>query len=126
MVSPRNKSPAIGFSVRMYEELQSFIIRSFKFLFKTGVGNFSYDKDVRPHAVTEVENTDGKIPGDALTTSFNDFGKIELIEDAGKNLRMDFLWPRAGKVVFGVRKERHGKNLFCLRGQFREQPFRYG
>lgn len=95
-------------------------------LFKTGVGNFSYDKDVRPHAVTEVENTDGKIPGDALTTSFNDFGKIELIEDAGKNLRMDFLWPRAGKVVFGVRKERHGKGLFCLRGQFREQPFRYG
>ena len=61
-------------------------------LFKTGVGNFSYDKDVRPHAVTEVENTDGKIPGDALTTSFNDFGKIELIEDAGKNLRMDFAY----------------------------------
>lgn len=53
-------------------------------LFKTGVGNFSYDKNVRPHAVTEVENTDGKIPGDALTTSFNDFGKIQLIEDAGQ------------------------------------------
>ena len=52
-------------------------------LFKTGVGNFSYDKNTRPHAVTEVENTDGKIPSDALTTSFNDFGKIELIEDAG-------------------------------------------
>ena len=59
-------------------------------LFKTGVGNFSYDKNVRPHAVTEVENADGKIPGDALTTSFNDFGKIQLIEDAGKSLRMDF------------------------------------
>ena len=59
-------------------------------LFKTGVGNFCYDKNVRPHAVTEVENTDGKIPGDALTTSFNDFGKIQLIEDAGKSLRMDF------------------------------------
>ena len=58
--------------------------------FKTGVGNFSYDEHVRPHAVTEVENTDGKIPGDALTTSFNDLGKIHLIEDAGKNLRMDF------------------------------------
>ena len=57
-------------------------------LFKTGVGNFSYDKDVCPHAVTEVENADGKIPGEALTTSFNDFGKIELIDDAGKNLRM--------------------------------------
>ena len=59
-------------------------------LFKTGVGNFCYDKNVRPHAVTEVENTDGKIPGDALTTSFNDFGKIQLIEDAGKSRRMDF------------------------------------
>ena len=53
-------------------------------------GSFSYDKNVRPHAVTEVENTDGKIPGDALTTSFNDFGKIQLIEDADKSLRMDF------------------------------------
>ena len=40
--------------------------------------------------MTEVENTDGKIPGDALTTSFNDFEKIQLIEDAGKSLRMDF------------------------------------
>ena len=59
-------------------------------LFKTGMGNFSYDKNVRPHAVTEVENADGKIAGDALTTSFNDFGKIQLIEDAGKSLRMDF------------------------------------
>ena len=61
-------------------------------LFKTGVGSFSYDKNTRPHAVTEVENTDAKIPGDALTTSFNDFGEIELIEDAGKNLRMDFAY----------------------------------
>lgn len=42
-------------------------------LFKTGIGNFSYDKNIRPHAVTEIENADGKIPGDALNTSFNDF-----------------------------------------------------
>ena len=62
------------------------------FLFKTRVGNFSYDEHVRPHAVTEVENADGQIPGDALNTSFNDFGKVELIEDAGKNLRMDFAY----------------------------------
>ena len=61
-------------------------------LFKTGVGNFSYDKNIRPHAVAEVENADGKIPSDALTTSFNDFGKIQLIEDAGKNLRMDLIY----------------------------------
>ena len=61
-------------------------------LFKTGVGNFSYDKNIRPHVVAEVENADGKILGDALNTSFNDFGKIQLIEDAGKNLRMDFIY----------------------------------
>ena len=59
-------------------------------LFKTGVGNFYYDKNTRPHAVAEVENADGSIPGDALNTSFNNFGKIQLIEDVGKGLRMDF------------------------------------
>lgn len=34
---------------------------------------FLYDGEVRPHAVAEVENTDGQIPSDALNTSFNDF-----------------------------------------------------
>ncbi|MFC2636947.1 hypothetical protein [Prevotella histicola] len=42
--------------------------------------------------MTEVENADGKTPGDALNTSFNDFGKIQLIEDTGKNLRMDLIY----------------------------------
>ncbi|MDY5320854.1 MAG: FG-GAP-like repeat-containing protein [Prevotella sp.] len=59
-------------------------------LFKTGVGNFFYDRNVLPHAVAEVENADGSIPSDALTTTFNDFGKIGLMADAGKGLRMDF------------------------------------
>ena len=75
-------------------------------LFKTGVGNFSYDKNVRPHAVTEVENIDGKIPGDVLTTSFNDFGKIQLIEDAGKSLRMDFSYDN-GKASESSRDNAH-------------------
>ena len=77
-------------------------------LFKTGVGNFSYDKNVRPHAVTEVENADGKIPGEALTTSFNDFGKIEFIDDAGKNLRMD--------IAYG--SDLQGLNVLLLKGNF--------
>ena len=50
-------------------------------LFKTGIGNFSYDKNIRPHAVTEIENADGKIPGDALNTSFNDFGMVLIKKD---------------------------------------------
>jgi RHS repeat-associated protein len=79
-------------------------------LFKTGVGNFSYDKNVRPHAVTEVENTDGKIPGDALTTSFNYFGKIQLIEDAGKSLRMDFSYGPDQERWYSE-LSRNGKNV---------------
>ena len=61
-------------------------------LFKTGVGDISYGDDMRPHAVTEVENANGAIPGDALNTVFNDFGKIQMIEDEGKGLRMDFTY----------------------------------
>ena len=77
-------------------------------LFKAGVGNCSYDRNVRPHAVTEVENADGKMPGEALTTSFNDFGKIELIDDAGKNLRMD--------IAYGP--DLQGLNALLLKGNF--------
>ena len=61
-------------------------------LFKKGVGNYSYDASVRPHAVTEVENAEGQIPNEALNTTFNDFGKIDRIEDTGKNLWMDFVY----------------------------------
>lgn len=58
--------------------------------------------------MTEVENADGKIPGEALTTSFNDFGKIELIDDAGKNLRMD--------IAYGP--DLQGLNALLLKGKF--------
>ncbi len=58
--------------------------------FKTGVGGYTYDASTHPHAVTEVENVDGNIPSDALLTSFNDYGKIQHIEAADKNLQMDF------------------------------------
>ena len=46
-------------------------------LSKTGVGNYEYDGNVRPHAVMEVENRDGSIPLDELQTRYNDFGKVE-------------------------------------------------
>lgn len=59
---------------------------------KLGVGEYKYDVQQRPHAVTEVENQCGTISGDALTTSFNDLGKIRLIEDAGKGLAMNFAY----------------------------------
>ena len=56
------------------------------------MGNYSYEETNRPHAVAEVDNTDGKISSDVLTTTFNDFGKIQLIADEGKRLRMDFVY----------------------------------
>ena len=67
---------------------------------------YAYNGDgMRPHAVTEVENADGAIPGDALNTVFNDFGKIQMIEDEGKGLRMDF--------TYGPDRERWSSELSC-------------
>ena len=48
-------------------------------LSKTGVGNYGYDEDDRPHAVMEVENRDGSIPLEDLKTHYNDFGKVDWI-----------------------------------------------
>ena len=58
--------------------------------FKTGVGNYGYESAIHPHAVTSVDNSDNIIPSSRLNTVFNDINKIQLIEEAGKNMRMDF------------------------------------
>lgn len=58
--------------------------------FKTGVGNYSYESAIHPHAVTSVDNSDNIIPSSRLNTVFNDINKIQLIEETGKNMRMDF------------------------------------
>ncbi len=59
-------------------------------LSKTGVGAFTYDAETRPHAVTEVENADGSIPGSDLLTTFGDLNRIETVEDAGQGLKETF------------------------------------
>lgn len=59
-------------------------------LSKTGVGAFTYDTATRPHAVTEVENTDGQIPTSDLLTTFGDLNKIETVEDTERGLRQEF------------------------------------
>lgn len=58
--------------------------------FKTGVGNYGYESASHPHAVTSVDNSDNIIPSSRLNTVFNDINKIQLIEETGKNMRMDF------------------------------------
>ncbi len=61
-------------------------------LSKTGLGAYTYNSSLKPHAVMSVANTSGIIPSDALTTSFNDFQKIQTIEDEGTNTSMDFVY----------------------------------
>ena len=59
-------------------------------LSKTGVGAFTYGAETRPHAVMEVENADGSIPGSDLLTTFEDLNRIEAVEDAGQGLKETF------------------------------------
>ena len=65
--------------------------------FKTGVGNYNYEDASHPHAVSEVENMENEIPSAPLTTKYNEWGKIETIEDEGKHLRLDFTYGPDGE-----------------------------
>ena len=58
-------------------------------LSKTGVGGYTYDS-TRPHAVTGVQNTNGIIPDDAQTVTYNAFGKVLHIEEGDYTLDYDY------------------------------------
>ena len=57
-------------------------------LYKTGIGEYEYNAYDHPHAVTDVEDVDMIFPDRNLSTSFNDFGKIERIIDCAKSIRV--------------------------------------
>jgi RHS repeat-associated protein len=57
---------------------------------KTGLGNYYYDLKDKPHATRSVDNDNGELSGAALLTVFNDFGKIDRIEDSGTGYSTDF------------------------------------
>ena len=59
-------------------------------LSKTGIGGYTYSADFKPHAVVEVENTNGSIPSSTLNTEYNDFNKIQLVGDDGNGMSMSF------------------------------------
>ena len=71
-------------------------------LSKTGVGAFTYDTATRPHAVTEVENADGRIPGSEVLTTFGDLNRIEAVEDAGQGLKQTFAYGPDGQRWLSV------------------------
>lgn len=59
--------------------------------YKTGIGHYTYD-NVRPHAVTSIENTDCLMSMSRLDTDYNDFGKIDNIYDYDTGRSLDFLY----------------------------------
>ena len=88
-------------------------------LFKTGIGNYNYNEPSHLHAVTEVDNADGNISIDALTTSFNDLGKIQQITDTGKNMKLDFVYgPDQERWYTELSKEGIGIRSTIYAGQY--------
>ncbi len=51
---------------------------------QTDIGRYYYEGN-RPHAVTAVDNTRGKIPTSQLDTEYNAFGKVSQIGDYGED-----------------------------------------
>lgn len=56
------------------------------------MGNYNYDANIRPHAVTEVDNPIAAIPSDPLTTTYNEYGKVDMITDSVKGLSTHFFY----------------------------------
>lgn len=59
--------------------------------YKTGIGRYTYG-NVKPHAVTDIENTDGLMATSHLDTEYNAFGKISRIHDHETGRSLDFLY----------------------------------
>ena len=61
-------------------------------LSKTGIGEYSYNASIQPHAVVSVSNPSSVIPSETLLTNFNEYGLISSIEDTEQGLSMNFLY----------------------------------
>ena len=61
----------------------------------TGVGNYYYESS-KPHALTSVDNTDGRFSSSSLTTAWTTFNKINVILEGGR-----YTW-----FVYGPDEER--------------------
>ena len=76
-------------------------------LSKTGVGEYTYNDQFKPHAVISVDNTDGLMSTARLNTTFNYLGKIQTIGDAGQYRNMDFVYGPDQQRWYSVMKK-HG------------------
>ena len=66
--------------------------------YKTGIGHYTYG-NVRPHAVTSIENTDCLMAMSRLDTEYNTFGKISRIHDHETGRSLD--------ILYGIDDERY-------------------
>jgi len=60
--------------------------------FKTGVGNYAYQADDHPHAVTSVDNTENIVSTSTLNTIFNDLNRIKVVNDASTGSTTTFTY----------------------------------
>ncbi len=79
-----------GVSMGEKEIMSISYARNGNILSKTGLGTYSYNNGVKPHAITSVENSESIIPSSELLTTFNSFGLIDKIEDNDNNRSMKF------------------------------------
>ncbi len=82
----------VGASAGNKEIMSVSYARNGNILSKTGLGAYGYDSNVKPHAVTSVENTGALIPSSELLTAFNPLGLVDRIEDSEGNRKMEFLY----------------------------------
>lgn len=86
-------------------------------LSKTGLGEYTYNSTVKPHAVMSVDNTDALISSDALNTEFNSFGKISSIED--DNRRLSFTYgPDLQRMYTTMTKDGQEERITVYAGNY--------
>lgn len=77
---------------------------------KSQIGNYEYNPDERPHAVTSVENTNRLISGSSLSAKFNDFNKVEKIHEDSKGYDMTILYGPDNERWYSI-LTRNGKTV---------------
>ena len=60
--------------------------------YKSDIGTYSYNSDFKPHAVIGVDNDCNIIPSEKLSTTFNDLGRIQTIDDesSGYSMQLEY------------------------------------
>lgn len=75
--------------------------------YKTGIGHFTYD-NVRPHAVSSIENASGLMSLSRLDTEYNELGKISRIHDWETGRSLDILYGPDDERYLSIQRYNDG------------------